>query len=438
MRSLAEALEEGPFQGYAYAYPHKTAYRAMPPRRLEEVWSGEPMDALSLYVHIPFCSVRCGFCNLFATSGQESERVTGYLSALERQARRVASALGDARFVRLAIGGGTPTFLSAGELERLVGILRDTVRVDPAAVPSAVEVSPETATADRLRVLREAGFRRVSIGVQTFDEASARAIGRPQRPRDAASALDRLREAGFRALNIDLIYGAPGQPGDDLARSLDTALRWRPEELYLYPLYIRPLTALGKRSEISEATLETYRSGRALLLAEGYEQVSMRMFRRAGVPSSSEPDDYRCQDDGMVGLGAGARSYTHALHYAGEFAVARASVRDLIDRFVAQGEEDMGLVRHGFELDTDEQARRWLIQSLLQGEGLDRARYTTRFGRDVLDAWPALAELEPAELASIGRDQIRLTSAGLELSDALGPWLYSEAVRRRMREATLS
>jgi oxygen-independent coproporphyrinogen III oxidase len=438
MRTLTEALAAGPFQGYAYAYPHKTAYRALPPRPLAEVWDGEPRDALALYVHIPFCSVRCGFCNLFAVSKPGEDRVSRYLDALESQARQVAAALPGASWARVALGGGTPTYLSAAELERLVRLLGDVLRVDLGRVPAAIELSPETTTPDRVALLRAAGFQRVSLGVQSLDGEAARALGRPQRPPEAARALDLLREAGFPVLNLDLIYGAPGQPAADLAASLRIAVaRWRPEEIYLYPLYVRRETGLGRKAEhspLSTARLDTYRAGRALLLAEGYEQVSMRMFRGPWAPRPQTLPDHRCQDDGMVGLGAGARSYTRDLHYAGEFAVPRAAVTELIDRFSAQTPEEMARVRHGFRLAGDEQRRRWLIQSLLQCEGLERSGYRARFGADPLDEWPSLAELCAAGLADLTPERLRLTPAGIELSDALGPWLYSDAVRRLMSE----
>ena len=111
-----------PYQHYVYAYPHKTAYRPLPRERasLRELWADEPKEALSLYFHIPFCEVRCGFCNLFTRIGAPDGLATAYLDALERQAAAVREALGDtARYANAAFGGGTPTFLQAAELERL-------------------------------------------------------------------------------------------------------------------------------------------------------------------------------------------------------------------------------------------------------------------------------------------------------------------------------
>src|SRR6185312_6142572 len=108
---LAMKVDDSPYQGYLYAYPHKTAYRRLEPRRdLREVWRDEPRDALFGYVHVPFCEMRCGFCNLFTRANPAAEQVTAYLAQLRRQAAAVRESIGeDATFAQLAIGGGTPT-----------------------------------------------------------------------------------------------------------------------------------------------------------------------------------------------------------------------------------------------------------------------------------------------------------------------------------------
>ena len=116
MIRLAEAhpiLRGSPYQGYVYAYPHKTAYRPLePPRPLRDAWAAEPQAGLFLYVHVPFCTMRCGFCNLFTTPTPKASLVALYLEALRRQAEAVREALTEGRFARFAVGGGTPTYLS--------------------------------------------------------------------------------------------------------------------------------------------------------------------------------------------------------------------------------------------------------------------------------------------------------------------------------------
>ena len=135
------------------------------------------------------------------------------------------------------------------------------------------------------------------------------------------------------ALNLDLIYGLPGQTVPSWLTSIGIAIAHEPEELYLYPLYVRPLTGLARRGkgggEGEDLRAACYAEGRDMLVSAGYEQVSMRMFRRRRFAAKSGPV-YCCQDDGMLGLGCGARSYTRALHYSREFAVGREGVTDIL------------------------------------------------------------------------------------------------------------
>ncbi|MDX3383932.1 STM4012 family radical SAM protein [Streptomyces niveiscabiei] len=422
-------MTTSPYQSYVYAYPHKTAYRkldARPP--LTKLWADEPTNALSLYFHIPFCEVRCGFCNLFTRIGAPDGLTTAYLDALERQARAARDALTEPRFATAAFGGGTPTFLTAAELDRLCDLAELRMGADLKAIPLSVEASPATATADRLQVLADRGATRLSLGVQSFDDTEARAAVRPQKRADVEAALGRIRDARIPVLNIDLIYGIDGQTDASWLNSLDAALAWDPEELYLYPLYVRPGTGLGRRAPDApdpawdQQRLRLYRSGRDHLLARGYVQHSMRMFRRADAPDQGA-DDYACQTDGMVGLGCGARSYTREVHYSFDYAVGMSEIRGIIDDYVAT--EDFAHAETGFAMDDDERRRRYLLQSLLQAEGLPAEGQREHFG-------PELTRMAERGWLTETDGRLKLTPEGLAHSDAIGPELFSPAVRHRM------
>lgn len=427
-----------PYEAYVYAYPHKTAYRALDPRpALRDVWAGEDRSSLFLYLHIPFCEMRCGFCNLFTRTGAPAELTESYLAALDRQARVVAGEISPASFGAAAFGGGTPTYLTAGELDTLCGIASRFA--DLSRTGFGVETSPATATADRLAVLKDRGATRVSIGVQSFVDAEAHAAGRPQKRAEAEAALGRIRAAGIDVLNIDLMYGIAGQTPASWRRSLEAALAWAPEEVYLYPLYVRPLTGLGRiasgRRDDGDPRPGLYQLGRDFLLSAGYEQVSMRMFRLPGGTSGSAGTGYCCQEDGMIGLGCGARSYTSSLHYSFEYAVEISRVRRIIDSYVSAPDRDFASAAVGFRLDGDEQRRRWFAQSLLQADGADTAAYRDRFGTDVREDFVAeLSRFEAAGWAVSVDGRIRLTAEGLAWSDAIGPALFSRRVKALMED----
>ncbi len=427
------------YQSYTYAYPHKTAYRSFTaPRPLEALWADEDTSALFLYVHVPFCEMRCGFCNLFTRVERASDPVDRYLDALARQAKALSEVLPKRSFARVAIGGGTPTHMSTAQLSRMLDLVDRFTGGVLDALPLLIETSPQTATDEKLALLKARRVHRVSMGVQSFDDDELKVLGRPSTGAAARAAIERIRRSGPPVLNLDLIYGGAGQTPAGFVRQIEHTLAYAPEEIFLYPLYVRPLTGLGNQGgSWDDERLACYRVGRDRLLDAGYDQFSMRLFRRKDAPTIEGPV-YRCQEDGMVGLGCGARSYTRAVHYSDEWAVGKDNVRGLMDAWAARPAASFAAAWHGFELDAREQRRRWLLMSLLNVDGADQEAYRARFGSDVLADHPELEELVDDGLLDVGdgRD-LKLTTAGLELSDCIGPWLWSAAVHERMRDYEL-
>jgi oxygen-independent coproporphyrinogen-3 oxidase len=357
------------------------------------------------------------------------------LAQLEVEAHAAAQALGPAQFACMAIGGGTPTFLDPNQLDVLLTTLASTFGVGGGGLPASVEVSPETVTAEKLAVLRQHGVRRVSIGVQSFLEGEARALGRPQRRTVVEQALDYIGAAGFPTVNIDLMYGAPGQTAASWLASLEAALAWRPDEIFLYPLYVRPLTGLMRKADTGvprpDIRLELYRAGRDRLLAAGFDQINMRCFRLSR-PPQSEHACHQLRTDGTLGLGCGARSTTGTLHYSSEYAVGRASVNDILAVYLARSPESFRAAHFGVLLSPEDRRRAHILHELLETAGLFRDRYRNAFGADVLDDVPQIRLLMEAGLADQDAARLRLTAAGIERADVIGPWLYTADVATRM------
>ncbi|NOT89112.1 MAG: STM4012 family radical SAM protein [Lysobacter sp.] len=452
--ALESLLELPPYQAYSYSYPHKTAYRALTePQPLRDTWANEDRNALFLYLHVPFCSYRCGFCNLFTLARPSADTVARYLDQLDRQLAVTADALGTHRFVRFALGGGTPSYLSADQLQRLFDSVRRHCTIDLHTIPAGMEVSPETVDTEKMAICRSAGIDRISMGIQSFSDAEVRTLVRPQQRDEVERAIAAIRAHDFPTLNLDLIYGIQGQTEASFLASIDSALAFAPEELYLYPLYVRPLTGLSRigdriegrdgktrfalRPEPVDDRMTLYRAGRDALLAAGYRQVSMRMFRAPHAPASDIGPAYCCQDDGMVGIGCGARSYTHALHYSSEFGVSRRSVAEILDHYLSLSQDDFASIDYGIALDAGEQQRRYVIQSLLVRPGLDAEAYRARFGSDCFQDLPQLQALEALSLARREGALLALTDAGMARADTIGPWLISDAVAARMAEFEL-
>ncbi|GKU77154.1 STM4012 family radical SAM protein [Paenibacillus sp. L3-i20] len=440
LRKWKEALISEPYRSYLYSYPHKMSYRTLENSLpLADLWSKETVDTFFLYMHIPFCSARCGFCNLFTLPDKRSHVHEQYVDALERQAKQWAPFVSGKPIARFAIGGGTPTLLQAGQLDRLFRIAEETMGMVPGQASISVETSPETVTTERMLVLKDRGVDRVSMGIQSFVEAEANAIYRPQKPLEVERALEQLKLHEFPILNLDLIYGLPGQTIKSWLYSLDRALSYHPEEIFLYPLYTRDHTIVKPEHmrEIGiDNRLELYIAARDRLIAHGYVQSSMRRFARPEVSLAKKLLPYSCQEEGMLGLGCGARSYTGDVHYATRYGVSRSATESIIADYVAAS--DHTTTDYGFILNKDERQRRFILKAILHAEGLQLSSYVERFGTSPLDDQPDLNKLLLTDLAVMESGVLRLTAEGLAYSDSIGDWFISPEVRSLMESFVLA
>lgn len=428
---LLSYLQDAPYLNYVYSYPHKTSYRVLEkPLSLKQLWQEEDKSSLFLYLHIPFCEMRCGYCNLFTLSKPQDQLVNEYLAQLILQMQKTAEYLGDFHFEQLAIGGGTPTYLSTSQLttvfeglERYLGAKQ---------LPASVEVSPNTVDSEKLAVLKDFGVERVSIGIESFQANDLKNLGRPQSLDKVASTLKLIRDSGITRLNIDLIYGNPEQTEQSWLASLQQALEWQPEELFIYPLYVRPLTGLDKKQKTPDnKRLRFYELARDYLFEQGYQQSSMRMFYKSTSPSKGK---YRCQEDGMIGLGAGARSYTQSWHYSSNYAVAKTKVAGIIEHYNNADSSTFETINYGIELDQEDQKRRYILLSLFQVEGLNFNDYQTKFNSTPLVDFPELELLVNQQLAHYNSEYFALTAQGIAYSDLIGNWFFSERIRQRMAD----
>jgi oxygen-independent coproporphyrinogen III oxidase len=206
-----------------------------------------------LYVHLPFCAHRCGYCDFVTVVGRHGEH-DAYVDALLRELELEAGLL-DGRLDTIFLGGGTPTFTEPGALERLLAALPDAREV-------TVEANPETVTPELAALLSRNRVNRVSLGAQTFNTALLDVLERRASGEDVKRAVDILRSAGFDNINLDLVYGIPGQSTADLERDLATALSFQPEHLSCYELEAKPGTRFthshGPELERQAEAMEDY------------------------------------------------------------------------------------------------------------------------------------------------------------------------------------
>lgn len=265
------------------------------------ILNAEP--TVGLYVHIPFCSVKCFYCDFAAFSGQK-KTTSRYLAALEAEARLMPARLP----TTLYIGGGTPSELEADEITELFALLR---RAYPEARFREItfEANPESLDAGKLEVLAACGVTRLSLGLQTADAALLKSIGRRHSPEEFFRVYGLAKATKAFALSVDLMYGLPGQTLEACLSSLDQVLAQEPEHLSLYGLQVEDRTLFAKRCVEPDEDLgrEMFEACLDRIARAGLIHYEISNFARPG--HASRHNLAYWDDNEYVGLGCGAASH---------------------------------------------------------------------------------------------------------------------------------
>ncbi len=259
-----------------------------------------------LYLHIPFCRAKCGYCD-FASAPGTPEETDAFLKALEKEASSYAGLAG--KFNTLYVGGGTPSLLSAEQLEKLFSVISGLTGPLRGLEESTFEVNPESLDAEKAGLLKKAGISRISLGLQACQDDLLKRLGRVAMSGDFLKAFGLLRAAGFDNMNADLMCGLPGQTLKDFAASIDWLLKLRPEHVSFYALEVHggtPFSAAGVEEE-PEAAADMYEAGAAALKLAGFRRYEISNFSQPGRESVHNLNYW--EQGEYLGLGPSAASY---------------------------------------------------------------------------------------------------------------------------------
>ena len=259
-----------------------------------------------LYVHIPFCRAKCGYCD-FASAPGTGEEIDAFLLALGREASAYAGLAG--KFNTLYVGGGTPSLLSPGQLEKLFSVISALTGPLAGLTESTFEVNPESLDVEKTALLKKAGISRISLGLQASQDALLKRLGRVAMSGDFMKAFGLLRAAGFDNINADLMCGLPGQTPKDFADSLEWLLKLEPQHVSFYALEVHdgtPFSADGVKEEPEEAA-DMYEAGAAALKLAGFQRYEISNFARPGRESAHNLNYW--EQGEYLGLGPAAASY---------------------------------------------------------------------------------------------------------------------------------
>lgn len=389
--------------------------------------------ALGLYVHIPFCTSRCGYCDFNAYSGVD-HLVPEYVEALVSELGLWSAAARGQRVGSIFFGGGTPSLLPLAEMGRIVDAIRSGYEVAPDA-EWTLEANPTELVRDHLEGLAALGVDRLSMGVQSMHPDELALLDRQHTPERVEEAVGDARAAGFSSLNLDLIFGLPGQGLGRWQESVERVLALGPEHLSCYALSVEPGTPLHYRvakGEVSEPdpdrAAEQYEWTRRRLAAAGYAHYEISNWARPGHECRHNLVYWRAEP--YLGVGAGAHSYFRGRRFADVDAPNRyvESVRQTLAERRESGRAQMLQVAHGETPGPERERADALILGLRLREGVSDSRFRRRFGATPEESsGEAIRRHLATGLLEREGEVTRLSSRGLLLANEVFVDLLPEA-----------
>ncbi len=375
-------------------------------------------EPFSLYLHIPFCTAKCGYCDFNSYAGTE-HLIPSYSDALVKEAQLWRKTMAGRSVTTVFFGGGTPSLVPLDEVTTMMEGLRETFDILPEAEIS-LEANPGSLDETYLRGLLELGFNRLSIGVQSFHDEELQSLDRVHTAAEAGEAFQAARSAGFRNVSIDLIFGLPEQEMASWQESVEAALALEPDHISLYALTVEQGTPLARDvargrtpSPNPDAQADQYEWTEERLATAKFEHYEISNWSKPGYRCEHNLTYWRCGE--YLGLGAGAHSYLDGVRFA--VAALPSKYLELVDEswqsLQAGGEMKMRQVVSGEPITPELAMSDTLVLGLRVNDGVSLARFQEQFGVDALERFAEeLGEPFEAGLVEEVEGNLRLTKRG--------------------------
>lgn len=358
-------------------------------------------DRFSAYIHVPFCESKCPYCDFCSYTGMQ-DKFEAYFAALSKE---IQSYSAPRALDSVYIGGGTPSYPGERYIEQSLNSLFAAFGRSGSCEVS-IEANPNSATAKKLKAYFESGANRISIGAQSFVPSELKAIGRAHSPREIFTAMESAFKAGFENINLDLMFGLPGQTVESFEFSLKNAIFSGASHISCYSLTVDEQHALyGCISEDDEREMSSIAV--KMLEEHGFFRYEVSNFAKTG--RICRHNAYTWQSQEYVGFGAAAHSYIGKARYENT-----QDVDAYIDR-ISSGASARSLV---YAQDRKTEIAEYIMLALRTVEGIDYDRYYRRFGHSFLSSWENEArKLVDEGLAAIRPDRFFLSSLGLDFAN---------------------
>ncbi len=348
-----------------------------------------PLKRVGVYVHVPFCEHRCAYCGCHVVPTRNRSVADDYLHHLELETELIAGRLRSTRSLEFVhFGGGTPTFLSPGQLTRLVSAISSSFSLD-SAQEIAIELDPRVTTGEHIDALVAVGVNRVSLGVQDFSDEVQSAIGRGQTREQTDGCFRRCRDACIESINIDLVYGLPCQTADRFAETLDSVVDLDPDRVSVFGYAHLPRLRSNQR-EIDERTLPSP-TDRLELLLQAHARLQEAGYVHVGLDHFARPKDVLARAQKIRALGRGFMGYT-PFRGATLIGLGVSSISEVAGNYF-QNEKKLSRyfervcrselpIERGWVTSETDRARRFVIHELLCNLRVDYADFEMRVGTD--------------------------------------------------------
>lgn len=375
-----------------------------------------PVDLkpLGLYVHVPFCRSKCEYCDFYSLGGGlNNDAMDLYLQAILAHIKETSLRVSGYVVDTVYFGGGTPSFFGADGLVRILAEIDRRFQLDPNA-EITLEANPDTVTAEGMAKLRRAGFNRVSIGVQTDEDAKLKALGRPHTYKQAQMAVSQARRAGFQNISVDLMFGLPNQTREQWMATLRNVLDLRPDHISCYGLKVEPGTPLyeykdGANLPDDDTQADMYFYAVETLEEMGYGQYEISNFAKPGMECRHNLKYWTGEP--YIGFGPSAAS---------DFGGKRFTAEANLDRYITGILEQGTILSQCDPIPLRERAGEYLMLRLRTSYGIEENEYVQSF---LLPFAPLEALLAMYETRGLARKEEngrwRLTAKGFMVSNSI-------------------
>jgi len=372
-------------------------------------------QSLGLYIHIPYCIHKCGYCD-FNSHPIKHDEMDHYIDALVAEMKHYAKIYSNTNIIKtIFLGGGTPTTLTVYQLERILKECVKEFKVTPDA-EITIEANPATIDIEQMKSIRQTGYNRISIGVQSFDKTELKLLDRAHGPEEVHSTVDCARKAGFDNLSLDLMFAIPNQSLSSWESNLDKALEKNPEHLSTYNLTIEQGTAFSKLQSNGKLImpedghqLELYKKTIERLTKKGFHHYEISNFARQGKECKHNITYWK--NTNTLGLGAGASSYINGTRFKNI---------NLPAHYIRQVKEKKTAVEHSETLEPRQAMGETIMLGLRLLKGISIHQFERRFQVSFINLFKNIIHsLKEKELILIEDDRLRLSPKGLFLADSV-------------------